>query len=274
MNRIIDLHALPKGTPCEIKGEIIYEKEPKQSRYGKGFNQFIVVSDNPEGGMNTIGVNVTVGSIDDGFLKEERVIITGKVDKYADRTQQLQPDGTYPMKTSVKAEHVEKFVEAEDFPAESSTPEVPQKQVMDKDDVKEADKPAPKSNGYTQAKEEERKMWTKKDLIVAKQSACKTVGRWVESGKIDLKNYFTWATKLVEFFYNEDDAFARTTEISLIKSGLITTTKEKATEWILEHVKETDIAQDMTGILHVKELNKQSLKELIETMEKVNSTLG
>jgi len=271
MNRIAELHSLPKGTPCEIMGEIIFEKEPQQSRYGKGLNQFIVVSDDPEGVINTVGVNVNIGTIDEGFLKGEKVIVKGKVDKYPDRTQQLKPDGTYPMKTSVKAEHIEKFVEVEDFPVEQLAPATGLVQVMDADDLKEANKPAPKSNGYIQTKEEERKMWEKKDLIVAKQSACKTVGKWIVSGHIELKNYFAWCNKLVDYFYNEDDAFAVITEANLMKSGLIEVTKAQVLAWISDRLKGTQITYESLGI---KAIASQTLEELKDTAVKIALAIG
>ena len=276
MDRIKDLHGKAKGTEVEIQGEVAYDSAPKQVRYGQGFNQFLVIQDDPEGGMNGIGCNVPMANVDQGFAKGNSVTIKGKVDKYADRKQPLKPDGTYPVKTSIKVEHIEEFVQAEEFattdkvtsPVPGEIPDVTAS-VMSPKDLAEADRPAPK-NGYSQAKKEEKEMWAAKDLVVAKQSACKTVGKWIDSGKIQLKDYFKWCAKLVDFFYNTDDSFALITEANLIQSGLITVTKAEAISWIEIHVKGTDVEQDLCGILHVKALDKQTLPELLNTIGKLS----
>ena len=274
MNNIIDLHKTPKGSPCEIKGEIVYENPPKPSRYGKGLNQFIVVQDNLQDRLSAVGVNINVASVEEGFQKGEKVLVRGKVDKYPDKTQQLNPDGTYPMKTSVKADYIERFVEPEDFPTESPSSPTPVTgfpvSVMSADDVKAANTPRPV---YVDAKAEEKAMWAKKDLIVAKQSACKTVGKWISDGKIELKDYFGWCTRLVDYFYNEDDKFAVITEANLMVSKLVNVTKTQALAWIEKHLKGTDVEQDPCGILHVKELDKQTLDELLKTIEKLSLIL-
>lgn len=272
MNKICDLHSMPKGAVCEIQGEITYENPPKATRYGKGLNQFIVVNDNiEEGGVNGIGVNVSVASVEDGFIKGNKVTVKGKVDKYPDRNQPLQPDGTFPMKTSVKADHIEHYVDADDFPDPPITGHVPN--VMDKEDLVQASKPAP-TNGYSTAKgvEEEKKriMWEKKELKICKQAVLKVVGRLVEAGTLNMKVFFRWADKLVDYVYNEDDKFALITEANLMQSGLITVTKAEALDWIETHVKGTDVEQDLCGILHVKALDKQTLNELLETVEKLS----
>lgn len=268
MNNIIDLHRTPKGSTCEIKGEIVYENPPKQARYGNGLNQFIVVQDDLQDRMSAVGVNVNVASIEDGFQKGEKVLVKGKVDKYPDKSQPLNQDGTYPMKTSLKAEYIERFVEPADFPPASVSglaSDMPS--VMDEEDLKAIN--TPKTN-YTDTKAEEKAMWAKKDLIVAKQSACKTCGKWISDGKIELKDYFGWCNRLVDYFYNEDEKFAVITEANLMISGLVTVTKAQALSWITKHVKGTDIEQDLCGILHVKELDKQTLDELLQTVEKLS----
>ena len=269
MNKIFDLHSMPKGSECEIKGEIIFENPPKAVRYGTGLNQFVVLSDHPDKGLNAVGVNISVQTVEDGFTKGEKIVVKGKVDKYPDRNQPLKPDGTYPVKTSVKATHVEKFVEVEDF---APTPEESVASVMSPQDIEEVNKPP--TNGYSTAKgvEEEKKriMWEKKDLVTAKESACKTVGKWIDSGKIELKDYFKWCDYLVDYFYNSDDKFALITEANLMQSGLITVNKAQALAWIEEHAKGTDVAQDLCGILHVKALDKQTLNELLETIGKLS----
>ena len=80
MNKITELHSMPKGSDCEIEGAVTYEQEPKESKFGKGLNQFIVVADDSD----SVGVNVTVPSKDDGFLMDETIHIVGKVDKSGD----------------------------------------------------------------------------------------------------------------------------------------------------------------------------------------------
>ena len=270
MDRISDLHAKPKGTEIEIQGEITYDSAPKQVRYGQGFSQFIVVHDSGEGALGGIGCNVPLSNVDQGYRKGETVTVRGKLDKYADRKQPLLPNGTYPVKTSVKVEHIEEFTQIQNYP-EEEVPASPTN-VMSKEDVREANKPP--RNGYIIAKEveEEKKriIFEKKDLITAKESACKTVGKWIESGKMELKDYFKWCNYLVDYFYNEDDKFAIITEANLMISGLITVTKAEALNWIEMHLKGTDVAQDVTGILHVKALDKQTLNELLETIGKLS----
>ncbi len=279
MNKIQELHALPNGTDVEIQGRVAYDSAPKPVRYGEGFNQFVVVSDG-EGETHGIGCNIPMSTEDQGYAKGNTVTIKGKLDKYADRKQPLKPDGTFPIKTSVRVTFIEEFTQVDDFPdapANATPVELPGKPpvtikaepVMDKEDLKEAEVVV-KKNGYSQSKEEERKMWEAKDLIVAKQSACKTVGKWIDSGRIELKDYFKWCDKLVDFFYNKDDGFTLITEVNLMKSGLVSATKAEILSWITEHMKGTDIETDPCGILHVKALDKQTVAELLDTAEKVS----
>lgn len=269
MNQVIETKGMPKGTYIELKGVIIYEQTPRPARYGNGFSQFFVMSDNEQDKMCEVGVNVNVGSLEDGYTKGEKVIIKGKVDKYPDKKQPLLPNGTYPLKTSIKADNVERYREVNDFVNPEDIPESPTASVMTPKELEIANKP-----NYVEAKAgekgEERKMWAKKDLVVAKESACKTVGGWVETGKVELKDYFLWATKLVEFFYNEDDKFVVITEANLMKSGLVEVNKAQITDWIKERMKGTEITTENMG---VKALSTQTLTELLDTAVKVALSL-
>ena len=272
MNQVLETASMQKGAYVELKGIIIYEQTPRASRYGNGFSQFLVISDNQGDKRCEVGVNVNMAKIDDGFVKGHSVIVKGKVDKYPDKKQPLLPNGTYPLKTSIKADSVEEFREVNDFvnPEDIvAVPESPTASVMTPEELEIINKP-----DYVQskqeAKDEESKMWAAKDLIVAKQSACKTVGKWIESGKIDLTEYFAWATKLVEFFYNEDDKFVVITEANLMKSGLVDVTKAQVTDWITERMKGTDIVWESVSS---KAISSLTLTELLDTAVKVALSL-
>ena len=273
MNKILELHSMAKGTECEVTGVITYEAEPKPVKYGQGLNQFVVIEDNAQGGTSSVGVNISLSKIEDGFYKGEKVVVQGKVDKYPDRKQPLQPDGTFPTKTSLKAVSVEKVVEAEDFHEQEEATSTPVASVMTGKDIEEANKPA--ENNYVTEKEKERIMWEKKDLVVAKESACKTVATWVVSGHILLKDYFAWVEKLVDCFYSEDDKFATITQANLMSSKLVTVTKVEALAWIRDHMWNTEHATEAELIkaLHVKPFDKQLLPELLDTIERLSLIL-
>lgn len=267
MNKIAELHGMTKGTECVITGVIIYEAQPKPVKYGSGLNQFVVIEDDAQGGINSVGVNISLSRAEDGYRKEEKVTITGKVDKYPDRKQPLQQDGTYPMKTSVKAIRIERVKDIDDF----------NEQLPPEEEVIVTEKPA--KQNYTVAKnvEEEKKriVFEKRDLVMAKESACKTVATWVVSGHILLKDYFSWVEKLVDYFYSQDDKFATITQANLISSKLITVTKTEALTWIKDHMWNTEYAteEELTKALHVKPLDKQLLPELLDTIEKLSLIL-
>ena len=273
MNKILELHSMAKGTECEVTGVITYAAEPKPVKYGQGLNQFVVIEDNTEGGMSSVGVNISLSKVEDGFKKGEKVVITGKVDKYPDRKQPLQQDGTFPTKTSLKAVSVEKIVEATDFHEQEEASSAPVEEVMSEEDIKEADKPA--ENNYVTEKEKERIMWEKKDLVVAKESACKTVATWIVSGHVQLKDYFAWVEKLVDCFYSQDDKFATITQANLMSSKLVTVTKTEALIWIRDHMWNTEhtTEADLIKALHVKPFDKQLLPELLDTIERLSLIL-
>jgi len=270
MNKISELHGLPKGEECEISGVIIYEQAPKPVKFGVGFNQFVVVEDIPGNKFCSVGVNISLTDPKEGFLKGEKIIIQGKVDKYPDRTQKLTSDGTYPMKTSLKAHSVERFKQVEDFPIKDYQEEAQIGEVMDAKDLEEANKP-----NYieikTQSEREKQAIFEAKDLISAKKSAAHTIADLIIAGKIELKNFFVWSTLLVDFFYNTDDAFAIITEANLMKSGLIEATKLQVSQWILERIKGTQIVLET---LCEKPISTQTLEELKDTAVKVALAIG
>ena len=261
MNQISELSKLPKGTDVEFKGTVSYENPPRAAMYGGGFSQFVVVKDGEFG----IGVNIPVKSPDEGYTKGVNLIVKGKVDKYPDKKQPLTEDGTFPMRTSIKATIVEEYRQVEEFPQQEYTEET----VVTKESIVK-EKPS-----YTVAKntekEAERIMWEKKDLVTAKESACKTVGKWVSDGKIELIDYFKWCTKLVDYFYNEDEGFDLIVEANLMASGLVEVTKAQAATWIKSHMKGTELT--LEG-LNVPALDKQTLPELLETAVRVATSIG
>ena len=275
MNKISELHSMPKGGECEVTGIITYEAEPKPVKYGQGLNQFVVIEDDAQGGINSVGVNISLSKVEDGFRKGEKIVIKGKVDKYPDRKQPLQQDGTFPMKTSLKATTIERVVNEGDFREQEECTDEPVEEVKTKEEIVKSEKPT----NYAVAKgvEEEKKriMFAERDLVVAKESACKTVATWVVSGHIVLKDYFFWVQKLIDCFYNEDDKFAIITQANLISSGLVTVTKAEALTWIRDHMWDTEHATepDLIKALHVKPFDKQLLPELLNTIEKLSLIL-
>jgi len=267
MNQISELSRLPKGADVEFKGVVSYENPPRASMYGGGFNQFVVVKSGDFG----IGVNIPVHSIDEGYIKGTSLIVKGKVDKYPDKKQPLTSEGTYPMRTSIKATVVEEYRDVEDFPEQET--------VVTKESIVNTESASVKGlvnkPSYSAAKnvEEEQKRirFEKRDLLTAKESACKTVGKWIETGKIDLKDYFKWCTKLVDYFYNEDEGFDLMTEANLMHSGLVEVNKTQALAWIRNHMKGTELT--LEG-LNVPALDKQTLPELLETATRVATALS
>jgi hypothetical protein len=258
MNKTNELVAMPKGTPCEIQGEISYQLEPKKAIYGKGgYSQFIVVDDE----TGKIGVNINLPSIQEGFTKGEKVHIKGKVDKYPDKKQPLLPNGTYPMRTSVVAEWFERYQDVQDFPATNNEVQtvIPQTTVLVGDYlVKKATK-----------EELDKKMWEDKDLRIVKQSALKAAVELCVNDNIKLQDLFKMANKFVDYVYNEDDKFAIVTEAQLIKSGLVTLTKPQAIAWLDKHIPEMPLTDDMS----LTEYKNKTLEELLEIIERVALSL-
>jgi hypothetical protein len=261
MNKTNELVAMPKGTPCEIQGEISYQLEPKKTMYGKGgYSQFIVVDDE----TGKIGVNLNLPSIQEGFTKGEKVHIKGKVDKYPDKKQPLLPNGTYPIRTSVVAEWFERYRDADDF-TEGMKEITNETQPIVKAEnflyIQEGDYLVKKAT-----KEElDKKMWENKDLRIVKQSALKAAVELCVNEKIKLQDLFKIADKFVDYVYNEDDKFAIVTEAQLIKSGLITLTKPQALAWLDKHIPEMPLTDDMS----LTEYKDKPLDELLEIIERV-----
>ena len=270
MNQISELSRLPKGTDVEFKGVVSYENPPRASQYGGGFSQFVVVKD----GDNGIGVNISVKSLDEGYTKGTSLQVKGKVDKYPDKKQPLTENGTYPMRTSIKAIVVEEYREVDDFPQQEY--DHSKEQVMTKEDIVKADKPESYSVAKNTEKEQERIMWAKKDLITARESACKTVGKWISDKVIELKDYFAWCDKLVDYFYHEDEAFTIITEANLIISGLVELTKPQMLAWIQSKMAGTKFQEEdvLMHELGVKKLSTQVVSELLDTIQKLSLSLG
>ena len=264
MDLVKDFGAMPKGRAVEFQGEITYDTPARAARYGGGFSQFVVVTDSTGG----IGTNIPVANIEAGFIKGTMLKVWGKIDKYQDKKQPLTENGTYPIRTSVSASKVEEFRMADTFVEkhDHST-----EQVMTKEDIVVVDKPAPNySVAKNVEKEAERIMWAKKDLITAKESACKTVGKWVSDGKIDLLNYFKWCTMLVDYFYNEDEAFDLIVQANLMASGLVEVTKPQITSWLKQHIKGTGFTLEGLDV----DLTKATLPELLEKCTQLALMIG
>lgn len=297
MNKILEVHDFEKGKEVEIQGQVTYSMEPRQ--YGKNISQFIVVED--ETGKQ--GCNITLGSMEDKFVNGNNVHVEGVVDKYLNK-KNPNPDGSFPIATSIKGYVVEETISNEDFPyganvgesykddplpvdgeegfariADNST----KKPLPAKSERKpiELKNPQPKQTYMTQ-----QDYWREKSFrdiennkCIVRECAIKAVtelavAKIANGLKSDDVAYFKFAEEIVDWIYKNPQAEEQIIEEDLILSGA--KTKAEIIDYITEIRAGTPYEQDAEFYvaLGCQLLKAQTKAELIETVEKFRELLG
>ena len=275
----------PRGTEVKIQGMITHSLLPR--KLWKGISQFIVVKDDTE----TIGCNVSVKSINEGYELGEKVMVVGERGEYPEKDRMTkQPTGGVVKNINGYVES--NWVDVEDDIREKDTSsadmadeytskkiETEMENAAEEKDEKIVIKQKPYvQNDYWRDKflldVERQEMYKVNNEYIVRECAIKAV---TELAGIHLfpdginftKEYFKFADEIVEWIKDENENFEEDTEANMIISGLSPLKKQGIVDWINDKRVGTTIEGDEDFLinLNVQVLPHQTVKELRETVD-------
>jgi len=268
----------PKGTEVKVQGNITHSLKPR--KLWKGISQFIVIKDR----TGSIGCNISVKGIEEGFELGENVMVVGERGEYPEK------DRRTGQATGGIVKNINGYVESNWLDANADLEEEKAKTEETQHEVTEVTKeeyygkkatieqPKYVQNDYWRDKflldVERQEMYKENNEFIVRECAIKAVTELACSGGSFVKDkeaYYQWAEDIVKWIKNEvdEEEFKFKTEANMIISGLSPLKKTEIIDWINEARIGTDIEDDDQFLikLNVQVLSHQTIKELRETVD-------
>ena len=266
----------PKGTEVKVRGSITHSLKPR--KLWKGISQFIVIKDRTD----SIGCNISVKGIEEGFELGENVMVVGERGEYPEK------DRRTGQATGGIVKNINGYVESNWMDANADIEEEKARiEEIQHDDengalekAKEKTIAQPKYTAETYWKDkflldvERQEMYKENNEFIVRECAIKAVTELACSGGSFVKDkeaYYQWANDIVKWIKDEvdEEEFKFKTEANMIISGLSPLKKGEIIDWINEARIGTDIEDDDQFLikLNVQVLSHQTIKELRETVD-------
>ena len=280
----------PKGTEVKVQGSITHSLKPR--KLWKGISQFIVIKDR----TGSIGCNISVKGIEEGFELGENVMVVGERGEYPEK------DRRTGQATGGIVKNINGYVESNwmDANADLDLSHVEEEVHEETSEKPRVDVPIiitqQKYTAESYWKDkflldvERQEMYKENNEFIVRECAIKAVTELTcarlpwgdDGGLINKEQYFKFAGEVVKWIKNEvdEEEFKFKTEANMIISGLSPLKKGEIIDWINEARIGTDIEDDGQFLikLNVQVLSHQTIKELRETvdimMEYFNETQG